>query len=336
MNVLVVKMSSLGDIVHCLPALTDSASALPTVRFDWVVEEAFADLPELHPAVRRSIPIALRRWRRQPVRSLLGPEWRQLRQNLKADRYDAIIDAQGLLKSAWVASRCRGLRVGMDWRSARERMSSLAYQHRISLPGNVHAIDRLRRLFASALGYATPSSPADYGIGQSGWRVTGGADRRLWLIHSSSRRDKLWPEEHWIELARLATDAGFTVQLPWGCQRERARAERICSACGRSGGGQVEILPLMGLADLSAVLQGVFAAVAVDTGIGHLCAALGVPSVSLYGPTLPERIGTVGAHQAHLVVAKGETMRSIEAEKVWATLRSQMLRASPATVAIAG
>ena len=103
MRVLVVKMSSLGDVIHTLPALTDAAAAIPGITFDWVVEEGFAEIPAWHPAVDTVIPIALRRWRKHPWRDFRGPQWRACRQALRRQHYDAVIDAQGLLKSVFVA-----------------------------------------------------------------------------------------------------------------------------------------------------------------------------------------------------------------------------------------
>ena len=151
MRVLIVKMSSLGDVIHTLPALTDAMAARPELRFDWIVEEAFSEVPGWHPAVERVIPIALRRWRKQPLSSFSGPEWRDFRRTLGAAHYDRVIDAQGLIKSALVSRLARAPVYGFDRHSAREGAAALAYQNRIPVPRQMHAVERTRQLFAGAL-----------------------------------------------------------------------------------------------------------------------------------------------------------------------------------------
>jgi heptosyltransferase-1 len=293
-KVLVVKLSSLGDVIHTLPALVDAAAALPGIRFDWVVEEAFAEIPAWHSAVDRVIPVALRRWRKRPLREFTGAEWRDARAALERQKYDAVIDAQGLLKSAFITRLVAAPRYGMDKASARERMAALAYDHPIAVPRDMHAVERTRLLFARALDYPRPDTLGNYGIAAA---ITAATDLPpgLLFFHGSARAEKLWPERHWAELAGLAATAGYRVWLPWGDAREKQRAQRI-AACVDS----TEVLPRCSLKELAAMLQGVSGAVAVDTGLGHLAAALAVPTVSLYGPTSTRLVGTYGRNQVHL------------------------------------
>lgn len=306
MRALIVKTSSLGDVIHTLPAVTDAAHALPGIRFDWVVEEAFGEIPRWHPAVERVIPVALRRWRQHPLQARRSGEWGAFRAALGARRYDAVIDAQGLLKSAWLSRFARGPRHGLDRRSAREPLASLSYQHRHHVAWGRHAVLRVRELFAQALGYALPAEAAaapapgsnPYGLERT--RIlpaagTVGTTPYLVFLHGTTWSTKHWPEFYWRQLAELATAAGWQIHLPWGNADERARAQRIAD---QLRGAQV--LPQLPLAGIAAELAGARACVAVDTGLGHLAAALAVPTVSLYGPTNPGFTGSWGANQLHL------------------------------------
>ena len=294
MRVLVVKMSSLGDVIHTLPALTDAAAAIPGLCFDWVVEEAFAEIPGWHPAVDRVIPVALRRWRRRPIRSLRGPEWRCFRSALGERRYDAVIDAQGLLKSAFITRQVSAPRHGFDRKSAREGLASAVYQHRVYVPRDMHAVERTRQLFAQSLQYRQPLGPGNYGVRESLDSGETQADGLL-FFHGTARDEKLWPRECWADLAALAAQQGYPVWLPWGDETERERARWIA---GR--GGHALVLPRLSLRALAQRLLQASGAVAVDTGLGHLAAALDVPTVSLYGPTSTRLVGAYGDNQVHI------------------------------------
>lgn len=325
MRILVVKLSSLGDVVHTLPALTDAARALPGIRFDWVVEEAFAEIPGWHPAVDRVIPIALRRWRRHPLRDLTGPEWKACRAALRKQHYDAVIDAQGLLKSAFVARLVKAPVYGMDKRSAREGLAAAAYHSRIAVPRDMHAVERTRMLFARTLNYRVPPGRGDYALRDNLHPQPRDLANSLLFFHGTARTEKLWPEDHWIALAQLASEAAYTAWLPWGGDAERERAERIAQHA--AGARVLPRLDLLGLAGMLLEVQG---AVAVDTGLAHLGAALDVPTVSLYGPTDTRLIGAYGRNQVHIQSPVGARdtseplamMRSIAPAEVWRQLRA--------------
>lgn len=324
MRVLLVKMSSLGDVVHTLPALTDAAAKVPGICFDWVVEEAFAEIPAWHPAVDRVIPIALRRWRKHPLRDFSGPEWRECRNQLRRKHYDAVIDAQGLLKSALVARLVKAPIHGLDKRSARERLACAVYDHKISVPRDMHAVERTRTLFARALNYQLPNSKGDYGVRENLVRGRSARSSGLLFFHGTARAEKLWPENHWIELARLAGEAGLPAWLPWGSDEEKARAEHIAKGCDTAS-----VLPRLDLMGMAGLLLEADGAVAVDTGLGHLAAALDVPTVSLYGPTSTRLIGAYGRNQVHIQSELGVAdtsdplamMSAISAERVWSELQ---------------
>jgi len=295
MRVLVVKTSSLGDIVHTLPALTDAKRVYPNVVFDWVAEEAFAEIPSWHPAVAQVIPVAIRRWRKHIVRTLCGSEWRRCREQLREHRYDCVIDAQGLSKSAWLARLASGPLVGLDKNSSRDPTSAWFYQRKIAVSWQLHAVERVRMLFAQALEYPLPTQRGDYGIDKNRFIDIVPRRRQVVFLHGTTRADKHWPERYWQQLCGLVAAHDCQVLLPWGNETERQRALRIAA-----GIDSAEVLPRLNLHDLAATLATSTAVVAVDTGLGHLTAALDVPAISLYGPTDPAEIGTYGNFQIHL------------------------------------
>ena len=295
MRVLVVKTSSLGDIIHTLPALTDAARVFPGIVFDWVAEENFAEIPAWHPAVERVVPIAIRRWRKNIFSTLRSGEYRERRRELNLRRYDCVIDAQGLFKSAWIARWASAPIIGLDKNSAREPLASLFYQRRIAVPWQMHAVERVRLLFAQTLGYELPASTGDYGLDKSRFASTPADERYIVFLHGTTRADKHWPEPYWRQLCAQVTSAGYDVVLPWGNDTEHERARRIAAVSPRA-----RVLPRMNLRELAGVLVNGCAVVAVDTGLGHLTAALDVPALSLYGPTSPTLIGAYGRNQIHL------------------------------------
>ncbi len=287
MHVLLIKLSSLGDIVHTLPAVEDATRRGFT--FDWVVEEGFAAAPALHQGVRRVIPTALRRWRRSIFGSL--GEARAFRRGLRRNRYDLALDAQGLIKSAVVGrwSRSRHY-AGFDRASAREAAASLLYSRRLAVARDAHAVDRMRGLFAAALGYACPTEPPAFGLEQ------GGETRNTCvLIHGTTWNTKHWPDRFWTAVAERAVAAGLTPVLPWLSEAERRRAEAVAA---RVDGAEVA-LP-MPLGEVIPVLAEASAVVGVDSGLSHLAAALGRPTVVVYGPTDVRLTGCRGALAAGL------------------------------------
>jgi heptosyltransferase-1 len=297
-KLLIVKMSSLGDVIHALPAITDIALHCPDAEIHWVVEEAFAAIPDMHPSVSSTIPTALRRWR---SRLLNAGTWREASRFLKVLRqqqYDLVIDAQGLIKSALIGGLARGSMAGFDAGSARERLASYSYGTGYAVERNLHAVDRQRRLFGAILGFS-PDGPADYGL-QVAPDAALRARPTVMLLHGTTWASKHWPESCWIELARILSGQGIRVAVPAGNLPERARARRIIDA---SGDGMM--LEGLGLGTLASCLAGCVAAVTVDSGLGHLAAAVRTPLVSLFGPTDPDLTGIrpAGATPHQLLVS---------------------------------
>ncbi len=305
----------MGDVIHNLPVATDLARAYPGCRIDWVVEEGFAALPRLHPAIARVIPVALRRWRQRPLAPATWPELRRLRAILQEESYDKIIDTQGLLKSALIARMARGRRCGFDRASAREPLAAALYDERYPVERELHAVERNRWLAARCAGYR-PAGPAEYGI-QAPARTLSWlpASRYVVLLHATSRDDKLWPEARWVELGRRLADQEATSLLPWGGPLERQRAERLAAAIPGA-----RVPPRLELEDLAVVLAGAWGVVGVDTGLTHLAAALGRPVVGIYCATDPGQTGVYGGSHAANVGGAGrpppvaevlETLRAV-------------------------
>lgn len=295
MKVLLVKTSSMGDVIHILPAITDATNAISGIEFHWVVEEGFKEIPLWMPAVKRVIPVALRRWRKQGwIKSL--HEIKAFVTELRQEKYDLVIDAQGLFKSALITLVSRGKRVGLNYRSAREGVASLFYQQHCKVIWEQHAIPRARQLMSQALNYPLPMDKpySNVNLPSNIELPDIPLENSVLFFHGTTWATKHWPEIYWLQLARLARENGFNVLLPWGNKDEHERAIRIANA---SGG---HVLPRLNLSQLAALLLKIKGCVAVDTGLGHLAAVLGIPTVSLYGPTNPQLTGTLGRHQYHL------------------------------------
>ncbi|MFT6351282.1 MAG: heptosyltransferase-1 [Neptuniibacter pectenicola] len=293
MKVLIVKTSSMGDVIHTLPALTDAAAAYPDIRFDWVVEEGFQEIPHWHPHVDKVIPVAIRRWRKNIIRTLKNDEWSAYKSQLQAHSYDCVIDAQGLLKSALLVSRlARGPRYGLDKHSAKEPLAARFYDHPIHVRKNLHAVERIRQLFAAALNYPYPEQLGDFAIRQHFISAAPAVAPYLVFQHSTTRFDKHWPETYWISLIEKAATAGWSIKLPWGSPTEKERAERLAQTHP-----QVDVLPKLSLSEVAHVLVNATACVSVDTGLSHLAAALDTPNLILFGPTDPGLVGGYGKNQ---------------------------------------
>jgi heptosyltransferase-1 len=281
-DLLLIKTSSLGDIVHNLPVASDIRRAFPDARIDWLVEEGFAAIPRLHPALHAVIPVAWRRWRKTLWAADTRREIREFAQKLRARRYDLVLDSQGLLKSALLARLAHGPRAGFAAASAREALAALFYQRRFVVTRAQHAVQRNRQLAASAFGYALDAH-CDYGLAPAA-RAAVASDYWM-LLHMSSRPHKLWPEAQWIALARQLAARGLRAVIPAGNEIERTRGERLAAACNG------ELLPPSSLEKLAELCAGAALAVGVDTGLTHLAAATGIPALGIFVATDPNRTG---------------------------------------------
>lgn len=286
-RLLIVKTTSLGDVIHNLPVINDIRTAMPDMAIDWVVEESFADIPYLHPGVDNVYTVAMRRWRKQLFSSDTWREIAALKRQIRSHNYDYVLDTQGLLKSALIARCSNAPKHGYDQKSAREPLASCFYDVRHTVAKNQHAVARIRQLAAQTLGYASPDSPPDYGIGTD----TSNANLDLpenYIVglHGTSRDSKLWPVENWIVLGKYLNDHGLSLVLPWGSQAEHERANYIAANTP-----QTIVLPKMRLQALAHVIAGAQAAIGVDTGLMHLAVALKKPSIAIYTDTNPKLTG---------------------------------------------
>jgi len=305
----------MGDVLHTLPALTDAMQAIAGIRFDWVVEEGFAQIPSWHEAVDRVIPVALRRWRKAWFSDPVKAERRAFRETLRAVHYDAIIDAQGLVKSAALVTRlAHGPKHGMDWQSAREPLASLFYSRRHHIAKQQHAVERTRELFAKSLGYSKPQTQGDYAIAQHFVEESTTDAPYAVFLHATTRDDKHWPEARWRDLLALMATSGLKIKLPWGAPHEEARARRLAE-----GFDYVEVLPRLSLEKVARELAGARMVVSVDTGLSHMAAALDRPNFTLYGPTDPGLIGGYGKNQLAVRSPHGD-LQQLTAENVFKTI----------------
>jgi heptosyltransferase I len=297
-EILFIKTSSLGDVVHNMPALTDARRHLPDARLCWVVEEAFAPLARLHPAVDEVIPVASRRWRSGLHRTATWHEIGQFRRGIRERHYAAIVDTQGLLRTAVIAKSARGVRHGYDMASIREPLASLFYDVRHRVEWRAHAILRNRTLAGLALGYK-PDGPIDFGLDRGTIARKTRPDYAV-LLHATAEPVKEWAQAHWVAVARGIRDRGLDVVLPWGREIERGRSEAIAAELGFG-----DVPDRRPLDEVAALIAGASVVVGVDTGLLHVAAALGVPLVGIFTASDPGLTGPMGAGAIAVVGQKG-------------------------------
>ncbi len=299
MNILLVKTSSLGDVIHNLPVLSDIKRHLGAVRVDWVAEQPFADIPSLHSGIGTIIPVALRRWRKTPLCRDTWQEASHFFHQIHQTAYDIVLDTQGLIKSALISRCARGVRCGFNYASARESLAALGYSRTYLVKKNQHAVERNRSLAAQVLGYVA-DSPVDYGISppllEQHWRPL---DRYAVLLHITSQQDKLWNENHWKALGGYLRRKGITAVLPWGNSEEKSRSQRLAAVIPGA-----LVPPALRITELARLLADAVIVVGVDTGLTHLAAALHTPVVAIYCASNP---GLTGVYASHAVSNVGNT-----------------------------
>ena len=321
-KILLVKTSSLGDVVHNLPLATLLRANFPDAQLDWVVEEAFADIPRLHPAIGRVIPVALRRWRRRLHCAATWREMAAFRRQLRQTAYDLVLDSQGLIKSGLVVRQALlasgGQRAGYSAAAAREPLAAGCYDRRIGVPRQLHAVARNLRLGAAACDLSGEQA-IDYGIAATPlaapWLPV--APYAL-LFTASSRADKSWPRQSWLDLATALQANGMTLVLPAGSDAERLQAGELAAAMG----SRATLAPKLTLAELAGLCAGAQLVVGVDTGLTHLGAALGRPTLCLFAGSDPALTGVL-AQRASNLGRSGQPPTAAEANKMVAELLRQ-------------
>lgn len=292
-KILITKLASLGDLIHLLPALSDAARAIPGIEFDWVVDKNLQEIPLWHPSVRQVFLTNHRSWKKEPTSPSTRKEFMDVYQKLKKETYDLIIDAQGNFKSALFSAIAKGKRAGWDKRSIPEWGAQIFYHKKYPASKNIHAIERMRHLLSGALAYPLPLTAPDYQILLSKFTpppITLSSEYLI-FVPIASYGSKLWPESHWQELINMCIEHKKNILIPWGNEEERKRAERLCIS------PFVTILPKLSLNEMGHLITRATAVVSVDTGFSHLAAALGIPCITLYGPTDPLKTGTIGKNQ---------------------------------------
>lgn len=286
-KILIVRMSSLGDLVHMLPAISDIARHVPDARIDWVVEENFAEIPAWHPAVHEVIPVAHRRWRKHWWAADTRAERAALRETLQSREYDVVLDMQALMKSVWVVRQTRGTRHGLDRKSAREPMASLFYDVKHSVNFWQPAVARQRELAAAAFGY-TVDGPPDFGLDALTRDVI--TEPYAVIMPSASRADKLWPAESWHRVFDHLDGHGLGLSLLAGSADESARAQALIQDYANA-----RVMPRMSLREVAGLLASCTLMVGLDSGLTHLSAGLGRPTIGIYKASTPVRTPLEGA-----------------------------------------
>jgi heptosyltransferase-1 len=296
-DILFIKTSSLGDIIHHMPAVSDARAHFPQARLTWLVEEMYAPLARLHPVVDEIIPVAWRRWRKSAGSAATWREIGAQRRQLRARHYDGIVDTQGLIRTALMARSADGFRHGYDRNSIREPLASMFYDRRHAVSRDLHAIERNRRLTGLALGYV-PESVVNYGLDRAKLRT--GNERYAVLLHGTARPEKEWPVANWIALARSLQQSGRPLILPWGNEAERTRALHIADAAG------TRVADHLTLEEIPRLIAGAEFVVGGDTGLVHLAAALGVPLVAIFSGSEPGLTRPLGSGPIKVVGTKGK------------------------------
>lgn len=298
-KILLVKTSSMGDVIHNLPVVNDILQHFPDAKIDWVVEENFADIPRLHPKVNQVFTVAMRRWRKAIFNQNTWAEIKKCKQLLSLESYDFLIDTQGLIKSAIISCQAIGQKHGYDKHSIREPFASYFYDVKHATSYQQHAVVRNRTLTAMSLGYAVPTSPPDYGVAQTKQKISVSDLTDIQLpehffiaLHGTSKESKLWPEEHWIQLGQQLAAQQLSMVLPWASDAELARAKLIAAQVPSA-----IVLPKLSIANLAAIIAQAKVAIGVDTGLSHLAAALDIPTIAMYTDTNPQLTGVMGGNK---------------------------------------
>lgn len=291
-RILLVKTSSLGDVIHNLPVVNDILRHAPQAHIDWLVEESFADIPHLHTGISHVFTLAFRRWKKQIFSHKTWQEITAFKHSIQQNQYDAIIDTQGLLKSALAMHYAHGTKHGYDKQSIREPLASYFYDKTYAISYQQHAVMRNRALCALSLGYAIPTDAPDYGMPTERMAIHPHtsdlqADYMI-ALHGTSRDSKLWPVEHWVALGKQLALQNLNMVLPWASDAEHARATVISQQVPDS-----VVLPRLSISELAGVIANAKAAVGVDTGLSHFATALNIPTVAIYTDTNPALTGVM-------------------------------------------
>jgi heptosyltransferase-1 len=284
LKILLVRVSSMGDVLHNMPVVNDLLRHAPDAQIDWVVEEAYAHLVALHPGVRKIIPFALRRWRKSLLSRATRREMAQFYTDLRAEQYDIVLDTQGLLKTGIIMGLAKlaphGKKVGLangTEGSGYEAASRIFHTDSLPVDIHTHAVLRGRLVAAHACGYSV-NTPASFGL-----RVL---DRQpSWLpdtpfatfFHGTAGASKKWPRANWSQIARSLAEKNLAILLPWGSEQEKIEAEQMAASMPNA-----KVLPKLSMQDAIILAQRATLAIGVDTGLTHIAAAYETPTIEIY------------------------------------------------------
>ena len=317
MRVLIIKLTSMGDLMHALPALTDASKQIPNIEFDWVVDENFSEVPLWHPKVKSVLTTNHRSWKKNIFSTSLINELKSIKSTLNNTNYHAVIDMQNNLKSAAVSFLVKDSVHGLDKGSAREYPSHLAYKFKYKVSKENHAITRQRQLLALSLNYEFDTKDIDYGIQNDNFERPNLElpNKYLFLVHNASWPTKMWSISRWQELIQLINGEGYMAILPSGSKEEFKRAQEIASIST-----DALAIPAQSLNRTAYIIENAAGCICSDTGLAHLSALLGKPSVTLYSVTDEKLIGTRGNNQAH-IISSDSKMDSISSQRAWEELK---------------
>ena len=320
MRVLIIKLTSMGDLMHALPALTDASRKIENIEFDWVVDENFSEVPSWHPKVNSVITTNHRTWRKNLFSADLLKELKNLKSRLNHTNYDVVIDMQNNLKSAAVSYLTKNPIHGMDKNSVREFPAHLAYKFKYKISKENHAISRQRDLMAFSLNYELKEEAIDYGVQDNKFERPDFnlPDNYLFFVHNASWPTKMWPVSYWQEMIELVNHEDYVAILPSGSEEEFDRAQQIVS----SSSDAIALRPQT-LNKTAFIVNNAAGCICSDTGLAHLSAVLNKPSVTMYSVTDEGLIGTRGDNQAH-IISSDSKMDSISPEEAWEKLTSLM------------
>ena len=315
MKVLLVKLSSLGDVIQTIPVVQDVLRAWPQAQIDWVVEEAFAPLVERVEGVCKVLPIAQRRWRKTRWSRATRQERGAFFERLQLENYDAVIDFQGLIKSALVARRAHLTQAGFRATYA-NGSEACSYEwpvrwmldRSVAMPQRIHAVARYRKLAAGALGYRADGAPV-YQLRLQLEQAGAAGERVVVFAHGTTRADNEWPQAAWLALGQRFIAQGYRVALPHSGALELAFADRLATAMGAG----VEVWPAFTLAQVLDRLATASGVIGVDSGLSHMAVALNLPHVQIFSHPRAWRAGPVG--QLHQRAVGGATAPDVN--EVW-------------------
>ncbi len=284
--------------MHALPALSEAKENINDISFDWVVDKNFASVPSWHPLVDKIITTDHRNWKKQFFSKDTRESLRHVVNKLNEGNYDLVVDMQNNLKSAFISYLIKHDVIGMDAKSAREFPAHLAYSNKINVDKRLHAIERQKELLGKALGYKCKKNNVNFGALFKNFVKPNIelANEYIVLVQNASWITKQWSIENWQELIRRIEEKGVPMLLPSGNLEELERAKEICSISDMA-----QALDLMSLNEIAYIIKNANFSICSDTGLAHLSALVGTPSITLYGPTKTSLIGTYGESQIHLV-----------------------------------